>query len=184
LCASSLLKLIYGARYASGTGPLSVATAVVLIIALNVPVTCALFARGRTALHRVAVGISTVTILAVVYPACRSLGTIGGQVAALCAIAAGYLFQLKRMRDLSSFDLRQYGKQFLLPALASLGMLAIVLSVRHSGLARTPVIDVTVGVTACLVTWALCAAVRLRPLESRRKAQRAPEPVAPYAEIG
>ena len=177
LCSSSLLKLIYGTRYAAASAPLSIASGTALFIVLNAAITCALFATGRTALHRIAVAASAATILIVIYPACRSLGTLGGQVAALSSIVAGYLFQLTRMRGLTRLNLRRYTRTFLWPALASAGILAIVLGARRFGLTPTPIADVILCVVTCLFAQGLCAVARVRPLQMWEKFRRAPEPV-------
>jgi len=57
LCGSSLLTVIYGARYGAAAGALTVAAAVVLLNTLNSVVTCLFYAAGRPALHRLAVTV-------------------------------------------------------------------------------------------------------------------------------
>ena len=46
---------------------------------------------GRPGLHRRAVAASAVVMLIAIYPACKLLGVVGGQVAALLAIIVSYL---------------------------------------------------------------------------------------------
>jgi lipopolysaccharide exporter len=176
LCAPSLLKVTYGARYAASTGALSVASVVVFLTALNAVVTGVMFAMGRPALHRLAVAVSATTTLVVIYPACKSLGTVGGQVAALLAITAGYLFQLTRMRGLTALNLRRYGKAFVPPALASAGVLGVVLGSRHLGLTTKPAADIAVCVGSCLIAYAICASAHLRTLAKHDKLYSAPTP--------
>jgi lipopolysaccharide exporter len=180
LCAPSLLKVIYGSRYGAAAGPLSLATAVVFLTVINAPITCVLFARGRPALHRVAIAVSAVTILAAIYPACRSLGTMGGQVAGLLAVVAGYVFQLTRMRRLTGFNLRAYGKVSIAPALASLGILGVVSAIRRFGPAKTTKADIILCSGAWLIAYALCAPATMRILGRREefRTARTPEPVA------
>ena len=167
LFAPRLLKLVYGARYAAAAGPLSVACAVVFITVLNCPFTTALFAKGRPGLHRVAMIISAIVIVSAIYPACKYLGTSGGQVAALLAVLAGYLFQLTRMHTLTGLNLRSYGKLFVQPVLASGGIVAIVLFARQLGLATRPAADVAICVGACLLAYAICGAPFIRTLRAR-----------------
>ena len=162
LCAPSLLKVTYGARYTASTGPLSLASAVVFLTALNALITGVMFAVGRPALHRLAVAISAATTLIVIYPACRSLGTVGGQVAALLAITAGYLYQLTQIRELTALNLRRYCKAFVAPAFASAGILGIVLGSRRLGLTTRPAVDIALCVGGCAVAYTICASLHLR----------------------
>ena len=162
LCAPSLLTLVYGARYVSAAGQLSVASAVVLLTVLNAMPTGVLFAKGRPAVHREAVAATAATMLVAIYPACRFLGPAGGQIAALLAIAVGYLFQLMRLREVTHLNLRQYAGAFVSPALGSAVMLGVVLAGRLVGLANRPIADLALCVGSCLVAYAMCAPAHLR----------------------
>jgi O-antigen/teichoic acid export membrane protein len=164
LCGHSLLTVIYGARYVASTGPLAVAAVVVLLNLLNAAITCAFVGIGRPGLHRRAVAASAVTMLIVIYPACKLLGVIGGQVAALLAIIISYLLQIMRMRGLTGLDLLRYGKTFALPSLGSVALLAAVLGGRRVGLSTGPAADIVLCVGACVITYALCALTHLRAL--------------------
>ncbi len=135
LCAPYLLTVAYGPRYVAAVGPLSVACAVVLLTVLHAVITCVLFAKGRPGLHRYAVAATAATMLVAIYPASKFLGPVGGQVAALLAIAVGYIFQLMRMPAVTGLKLLRYGGAFVRPALASAGMLVVVLGSRRLGLA-------------------------------------------------
>jgi lipopolysaccharide exporter len=170
LCAPSLLKLIYGARYSAAAGPLSVASAVAFLTVLNAPMTCVLFAMGRPALHRVAVAASATTMVVIIYPACGALGTEGGQLAALLAVVAQYLYQLWSMRALIALNLSQYGKAFMLPAFASVGILGVVLSARRFGLATRPTTDIVLCLGSCMIAYVLCAAALMRTVGRQEKA--------------
>lgn len=165
LCGPSVLKFAYGARYAVAAGSLSVASAVALLTVLNAVTTCALFAKGRPELHRHAGAVTAATMLVAIYPACRYLGTVGGQVAALFALTAGYLIQLFSMRGLTELRLIQYAKGFIAPTLASAGVVAAVLISRRLGLVTSPVTDVVLTIVACVIAYALSAPVLLRALE-------------------
>jgi O-antigen/teichoic acid export membrane protein len=162
LCAPSLLKLAYGARYVGAAGPLSIAAAVVLLTVLNAMPTGVLFAKGRPAVHREAVAATAVTMLVAIYPACKFLGSIGGQIAALLAIGVGYLFQLVRLREITDLNLLQYGRAFVPPALVSAVMLGIVLGSRRLGLTNRPIADIAVCIGSCLIVYATCAPGHLR----------------------
>jgi O-antigen/teichoic acid export membrane protein len=162
LSAPSLLRFAYGARYVAATGPLSVASAVVFLTVLNAVPTIALFAKGRPALHRHAVIATAAVMLVAVYPTSKFLGPVGGQVAALLAIAVGYLFQLVLLRSVTGLNLLQYGSAFISPALGSAAMLFIVLGGRRIGLAVQPATDITLCVASCLIAYVMCASARLR----------------------
>ncbi len=162
LCAPYLLTVVYGSRYVAAAGPLSVASAVVLLTALYAPTTCVLFAKGLPGLHRHAVAATAVMMLVAVYPACKFLGLVGGQVAALLAIAVGYVFQLARLRAVTNLDLFRYAGAFILPALASAGVLAVVLGSRHLGVATEPAAQIALCLGSCVVAYAVCASAHLR----------------------
>jgi O-antigen/teichoic acid export membrane protein len=166
LCGHSLLTVIYGARYVAAFGPLAVAAIVVFLNILNAAITCVFSGIGRPALHRRAVAASAVVMLIVVYPACKLLGVVGGQVAALLAVIISYFLQVIRMRDVAGLDIVRYGRAFALPVLGSGGMLGIVLCCRRLGLSTRPAADIAICVGTCAVTYAACALVHLR--SSRR----------------
>ncbi len=180
LCGRSLLTVIYGARYVAAFGPLAVAATVVFLNVLNAAITCLFNGIGLPGLHRRAVAASAVAMLIAIYPACKLLGIVGGQVAALLAIILSYVLQVMRMRSLTGLDLLRYGKAFLPPALGSAGMLGFVLAGRRLGLTTRPTADIAFCVGSCVLTYAICAAVHLRA--SRRQdsfySARTPESAA------
>jgi O-antigen/teichoic acid export membrane protein len=162
LSAPSLLRLAYGARYIASAGPLSVASAVVFMTVLNSVPTIVLFAKGYPALHRHAVAVTAGVMLVAVYPASKFLGPVGGQIAALLAVAAGYLFQLILLRSVTGLNLLRYGFAFITPALGSAAMLVIVLGSRYLGLVVRPAADIALCVASCLVAYTMCAPAHLR----------------------
>ncbi|MFZ0277470.1 MAG: oligosaccharide flippase family protein [Candidatus Sulfotelmatobacter sp.] len=164
LCARSLLTVIYGARYVDAARPLTVAAVVVFLNVLNAAITCVFSGIGLPALHRRAVAASAVIMLIAIYPACKLLGMVGGQVAALLAIILSYSLQVMRMRGLTGLDLLRYGKAFMSPALGSAGMLGIVFGSRLLGLTTRPAADIAICVGSCAVTYAVCASAHLRAL--------------------
>jgi PST family polysaccharide transporter/lipopolysaccharide exporter len=155
LCGYSLLSVVYGARYVAAAGPLAVAATVAAI-------TCVFTAVGRPGLHRRAVAASAVVMLIAIYPCCKLLGVVGGQVAALLAIIVSYFLQVVRMRALTGLDLPRYAKAFAPAALVSAGILVAGLGARFLGLATKPVANIALGAGACLIGYALCVPAFIR----------------------
>jgi O-antigen/teichoic acid export membrane protein len=162
LCGHSLLRVIYGARYAAAAGPLAVAAAVVFLNMLNLVITCVFSGTGRPALHRRAVAASAVVMLIAIYPACKLLGVVGGQVAALLAITASYFLQVIRVRGLTGLKLLRYGRALMPAALVSGGVLGVGLGARFLGLATGPLANIALGAGACVIAYALCVPAFLR----------------------
>ena len=167
LCGHSLLTVLYGVRYAPGTGPLAVASLVVLLNVLNAAITCVFNGIGRPGLHRRAVAASAVAMLIGIYPACRLFGVAGGQIAALLAIKVSYLLQVMRMRGVTGLEVLRYGKAFMLPAAGSVGMLGMVLAGRRLGLTPRPIADIALCLTSCFVTYAVCALIQFRTFKKQ-----------------
>jgi O-antigen/teichoic acid export membrane protein len=162
LCGYSLLSVVYGARYVAAAGPLAVAATVVFFNVLNAAITCVFTAVGRPGLHRRAVAASAVVMLIAIYPCCKLLGVVGGQVAALLAIIVSYFLQVVRMRALTGLDLPRYAKAFAPAALVSAGILVAGLGARFLGLATKPVANIALGAGACLIGYALCVPAFIR----------------------
>jgi O-antigen/teichoic acid export membrane protein len=162
LCGHSLLSITYGVRYVAGTGPLAVAAIVVFLNALNATITCVFMGIGRPELHRRAVAASAVVMVIMIYPACKLLGVVGGQVAGLAAISVSYFIQLKRIRALTSLDLLRYGRPFAMAILASGALLGVGLGARSLGLATRPFANIALGVGACAIAYVLCIPTFLR----------------------
>ena len=178
LCGRSLLSLVYGARYVAAAAPLAVAAAVVFLNILNVVITCIFTAVGRPALHRRAVAASAVVMLIAIYPACKMLGMVGGQVAALLAIIVSYLLQVIRMRDLTGLDLFRYGKTIVPAALVSAGILVAGVGARVLGLATRPGANIAFGVVACLTAYALCVPAFMRLKQVAKPMASSTTPIA------
>jgi lipopolysaccharide exporter len=162
LCAPSLLTLVYGTRYVGASGPLSVASAVVFLTILNAMLTGVLFAKGRPAMHRHAVIVQAGAMLALIFPASKLLGPKGGQIAALLAVAMGYVFQLILVRSVTGLNLFRYARAFVQPALACATMLVIVLGSRRLSLILRPSTDVALSIASCVLAYAICAPAHLR----------------------
>ena len=162
LCGPSLLRVLYGARYVAAGAPLAVASAVVFITILNAVITCTLVGMGRPALHRLAVAASAATMLVAIYPACKLLGVVGGQVAALAAIVVSYVLQVILMCKLTGLDVLRYGKAFAPAVLASFGLLCVGLGARFFGFATRPLANIALAASACVVAYALCLPAYLK----------------------
>jgi O-antigen/teichoic acid export membrane protein len=155
LCGSSLLTLTYGIRYSAAARVLAVAAAVTLLNTLNSLVTNLFYAAGRPALHRRAVAASAIIMLIAIYPACKYLGLVGGQAAALVAITASYLLQVLRARQITGLAVLQYAKAFVPATLMSLGILITGLSARHFGLMTKPAVNIAISAAACILAYVL-----------------------------
>lgn len=161
-CGSSLLTLVYGARYAVGGTTLAVAGIVAFLNVLNNLITSLFFAEGRPALHRRAVAASAIVMAICVYPICHFMGTVGGQVSALIAIAVSYLLQVARARDISGLRLTRYSRA-LVPAGCVSGVVVLAgIGARLSGLVRIPVADIAVSFAGCFVAYLLYVPMRSR----------------------
>lgn len=162
LYAPSLLRVIYGVRYLKSAGPLVLASAVAFLSIVNGIFTDVFSGMGRPALHRRAVAASAAVVLITVYPACKLLGVVGGQVAALVAILVSYLLQVMRIRRLTGLNLARYGKAFARAGLVSVGFLVGGLGIRFLGLAVGPAAQIALGVCGCLIAYGLCVPALLR----------------------
>jgi O-antigen/teichoic acid export membrane protein len=171
LCGHSLLTVIYGARYVAAAGPLAVAATVVFLTVANAAITSVFTALGRPGVHRSAVAASAMVMLIAIYPCCKVLGVVGGQVAALLAIIVGYFLQVMRMRSLTGLKLSDYAKTFAPAALISAGILLAGLGARFLGVATRPVANIALAGVACLIAYALCVPAFIR---MKRTAQTGP----------
>lgn len=167
LCGPSLLTVIYGSRYAAAAGALAVAAGVAFLNTLNSIITTQFYAAGRPALHRRAVAASAVTMLITIYPACKYLGLMGGQVAALIAITASYLLQVVRAHDIMGLRLPQYGKAFGPAILVSAGVVVLGSGARFFGLAASHLASIAIAFSLCIIAYVLCVPVFMRIREYR-----------------
>jgi len=167
LYAPSLLRVIYGVRYLNSAGPLAVASAVAFLSILNGVITDAFSAMGRPALHRRAVAASAVIMIVAIYPACKMLGVVGGQIAALVAIAASYLLQIMRIRGLTGLDLARYRTAFVPAGLVSLLLLCVGLAIRFLGFAKETTAQIALGLCAFLLAYIVCVPPLLKVKEDQ-----------------
>jgi O-antigen/teichoic acid export membrane protein len=162
LYAPSLLTVIYGARYLKSAGPLVVASAVAFLSVLNGVITDAFSAMGRPALHRRAVAASAVIMIIAIYPACKILGVVGAQIAALVAIGASYVLQLMRIRGLTGLDLARYAAKFVPAGLVCAALLCGGFGIRFFGVAKGNTAQIALGLCAVLVAYSICVPAVLR----------------------
>jgi len=163
-CARSILAITYGSRYAMAAGCLAMGPWVVLLTILNAMLTVPLFAKGRPDLHRYAVATTAAIMLLIVYPACKSLGIVGGQVAAIVALGAGYILHLFILRRLIRFSLRGHLSAFIAPVLASGGSAGLILLARSVGMASSAAAWIALCFGCCLVAQLFCILALIRTL--------------------
>jgi O-antigen/teichoic acid export membrane protein len=162
LCGPSLLSTAYGKRYVDAAAPLAVAGVVVLLNTLNACITCVFSALGRPGLHRRAVAASAVIMIITIYPCCKLLGMVGGQIAALMAIIVSYFLQLARMRELTGLDLLRYARPVVPATLAAAGIFLAGYGIRLLGLAVNPATDIPLVMAACLIAYGLSVPAFMR----------------------
>jgi PST family polysaccharide transporter/lipopolysaccharide exporter len=170
LCNSSILSLAYGSRYAAGAATLSYACGVVMITVVNAPFTSVLIATGNPGQHRLSGAATAAVMMISIYPACRYLGTTGGQVAALPAVAVGYVFQIFSLRRITKLSPLEYAGVFLRSGLKASGVVAIVLAARLLGIGSTPVMDVALCFGACVTVYAVGFPFLLRTMKTKAPA--------------
>jgi lipopolysaccharide exporter len=164
LCGSSLLTVFYGHRYGvvSAADALALAAAVALLNTLNSLITSVFFASGEPALHRRAVAVSAIVMIAAIYPACKVFGLAGGQMAALIAIAASYLMQVLRVRHITGLNLIQYSRAFIPAVLASLAIMAVGRGAHLLGLGSNAPANIAIAAGSCLLACLCCVPLFLR----------------------
>jgi len=132
-CGQPLLALAYGPAYAAAASALVLASAVALISMLNAQITGVFYASGAPQLHRRCVAVMAIAMVLLTYPLAKWLGVVGGQVAALIAVSAGFLFQAERIRHVTGFALNRYGKAVLLAIVPTSIVGAVCLAYRTIG---------------------------------------------------
>jgi O-antigen/teichoic acid export membrane protein len=130
LSGEALLVMAYGEPYRSAYGPFAFAAMAGLINILNGQITVIFYAKGLPQLHRGCVMLMAITMLALIYPCSKWLGIVGGQVASLIAVSAGLVFQLTRVRHLTSFPISKVAQVAAISLLCSsvVGIVFVTLS--------------------------------------------------------
>jgi len=161
-CGRSLLTLTYSARYGAFTGAMVLASLVALVNVMNGQITLVFYSRGLPNLHRTAVVAMAAAMVLAIYPLAKWLGPLGGQVACLVAVIVGYLFQVRRVRQLTGLGIALYAKSFPIAVLASLSVVALSLSARSFAVLTGPVTNIALGIVGCLVAYILACAIHLK----------------------
>jgi len=154
-CGHSLLGVLYGPRYATALGPLIAASFVALLNAMNGQVTIVFYAKGMPQLHRRCVLITAVTMIVLTYPFVLKFGLLGGQLAALVAISAGFLFQVVRLRDLTMLDLVRYANVFAIFGAISAVIAGFSFGMRTVAAVNQPVPNILTGAVAFAIAGGL-----------------------------
>jgi len=89
-------------------------------------------------------------------------GLVGGQLAGVVAIFAGFLFQVVRIRDLTGLNLARYGRGFLLSAGVSVSVVLVCLGTRPFAILARPIPNVLSGILGCVIAYALSLGVFFR----------------------
>ena len=157
-----ILRLVYGARYATMAAPFVMGIFLVLINILNGQITTVFYAKGTPNLHRRAVGIMAAIMVVLIYPFVHWFGLVGAPAAALLAAVVGYGFQIARIRQLTGLRLGEYAR-----ALAPAGLLALLVAAVRFGLAplvpaQTFLMPVLPAVIGCLLAYAMLLTKPLR----------------------
>lgn len=164
-CGRSVLDLAFGGRY-SAAAPALAAAAVVSVLGLaNGQITTVFYARGLPQLHRVCVIIMAVTMIVLIYPFAKYFGLLGGQLACIAACAAGWLFQVARIRHITHLRMARYFGSFLAAIAISSVVAVVCLGQRLAGIGDRPVVTIAFGLLGCLVAYGLAGVFFLRASE-------------------
>lgn len=161
-CGHSILHAAYGHRYTAAAGALVVAGCVALVNLANAQITTVFYARGVPQLHRKAVAVMAIAMVVLIYPSAKSFGLVGGQLASLVAVVIGLLFQVARVRALTGMDMARYSGIFILASAVSMMVPILYLSPRFFVSISSPISNILLGATGCLVGYLVAAAVLWR----------------------
>jgi O-antigen/teichoic acid export membrane protein len=166
-CARPLLGLVYGQAYAAASSALVVAAFVAILNVANAQITTVFYAKGLPQLHRRCVVIMAILMILLIYPFAKQFGLVGGQLACLISIIAGYSFQIERIRKITQLNLARYWRISLVSGIISLCAIAFFLFAKAVGSLSRPIPILLSGVTACLVAYGLGFAIILRDRKSQ-----------------
>jgi lipopolysaccharide exporter len=178
-CGRSIITLAYGKDYAVATGALIVASCVILVNLLNGQITSVFYAKGLPQLHRGCVLIMAITAMCLIYPSVKMFGIMGGQLACLVAVIAGFIYQIIRVHSLTGFRMGAYGKTLLLSAAMSLAVAVMCLASWLSPSLNRPLLKIAFGLVGCLIAYTLGAVVFLKSESEVKEPQRFPEEPLP-----
>lgn len=161
-CGRSLLTLIYGVRYGAASPALAAAGCVALLNLASGQITTVFYAKGLPQLHRRSVMLMAILMVVLVYPFIKEFGLLGGQLACLISIVAGYLLQVERVTKVTGLELSKYWRSFRIAGAISLSAVAVCLAARSLAIVARPMANVMLGVAGCLVAYGLAGAIFLR----------------------
>jgi O-antigen/teichoic acid export membrane protein len=164
LSSRSVLSLLYGTRYVSASLPLTVAAVVALVNLVNSIITMVFYATGYPQFHRRCVFIMAVLMMALIYPAAKEFGVVGGQLAALISVVVGYAVQFVRMKHLTQLDFAQYTKSFPFPIAVSCVVFGAFLTIRQIVVTTGLLPNLALGALGCILALSICGKVLLKGL--------------------
>jgi O-antigen/teichoic acid export membrane protein len=164
LSSRSLLSILYGPRYFSAALPLSVASLVALVSLVNSIITMVFYATGRPQFHRRCVFIMAVLMIVLIYPAVKEFGMVGGQVAALISVVAGYGVQLVRMRHLTQLSFVQYSRTFPFPIIVSCVVFGLFMAIGRLVVMNGALFNLSLGLLGCVLALSICGGAFLKRL--------------------
>jgi len=153
-CGRWLLSIVYGRSYAVAAASLIVASSVALANLVNGQITTVFYAKGMPQLHRRCVVIMAVLMIVLIYPLVKWAGIVGGQIACLVSILAGYGFQLARIRHFTGLDLARYGRMLLRPTAIALAVGALCVTTRLATNFTPYLTNIVLGIAGTILAYA------------------------------
>ena len=151
----SILVLVYGKAYGTAAGALFAASLVSLMNVANGQITLIFYAKGRPGLHRRCVILMALVMAVLIYPLVSFTGMVGGQLAALAAILAGYSFQVARLHRLTGLAVSRVARVYFIPVMASLGTVALCAGSRTLSTGTEPSASIMLGILGVMVSYCL-----------------------------
>lgn len=160
LFGKPLLALVYGPIYATAGLSLALAGCIALISMMNVQLTSMFYASGHPNLHRRCVAVMAATVVVLIYPMAKWMGLVGGQVAALVGMIAGFVLQASRAKQVTDFKASQYAAILSRSAVYSLPVPLVWIAGKLLLPPTTPLISAALGlfgfVLSCVIAgWSL-----------------------------
>jgi len=154
LYGGDILTLMYGSKYGVMGVPFAIIIANALMRTSSVPLAAVYLATGRPELHRLFTGIRALLIVILMYPAIRFWGLRGAATAGLVSMLVGYIFQVKRMEEITGLDTLKYFYVFLPAFLISLFIL-ILWIITKDILPSLPAYHMISGIVGCIIAYGL-----------------------------
>lgn len=152
LYGDELLTLVYGYQYAILKWPFVIMFSAGLSRLIFSPITTLFFAIGRPELNRLFTGIRAVIIILIIYPAVKWFGLAGAALASLISLLISNIFQIVRIRQLTSFRLCNFGK-LLLHTIEISFFMVLVWFVAENLLLTGMVVNLAIGCCCFLITY-------------------------------